>query len=361
MFGNVVANAPLALRALANEGIDERKWKKVTREVRRKERTVVKGQGRHGGQLMSIKDEFGLFFTAPAPVAPAFAPVGGATSEEQVEERLPVVLVISVEPSLSFPPPSTPNTADDFDPYTDRLLPPSVLSTFSSISTAYTTHAHRIRALHHRLLKSGVWEDPTTTCEAISYREWDGRERKEVVITFGPKWTRGDVLSAVGGWEKEETWWSVVDLEEERRERERESSAMSATTTTTSFSSWCAEDDHRASTDSDHIHELVASTFVLPSLDLVDSLTESTTSSSFYSHSPPPASESNWDDSTWSRSLPGLSIGEVEDDGHAWAEVEEEEGEVEHSEWQSSASSYEEGVQDFLFELDALRMREGTV
>ncbi|GAA5910955.1 uncharacterized protein JCM6883_000656 [Sporobolomyces salmoneus] len=154
VFENVVHNAPLALRALADQGkdgLDERKWRMIRKEIRKQERTHVKGKGAMIDSRRikeEIKNEFEQYFWAPH----------SAQIVEEEEEEEPLSLVLVLDPEMPFTSTSSSSTLP-FDP-TYRLLPTSVLTTLESISQSYTSHSHHLRSLINRLLAAGLLDDP---------------------------------------------------------------------------------------------------------------------------------------------------------------------------------------------------------
>lgn len=214
-FANVASNVPLALRALGGEGLDERKWRQVRREVRHQLRKDIKGKGRElstAERQQMRQAEFAAFFGTKAEEAvTAASELAESVVEVEVEAAVasPVVLLLPLEPALAL-------AADDVDSFDGpsssyRLLPDTVLSSLDAIQQAYATHANRVRALSNRLTRAGVFDDPATAVELVFVS--DGR--KEVHLTFGPKWTRRDVCQAAGGWRGAEgTFWEVLGGEE---------------------------------------------------------------------------------------------------------------------------------------------------
>ncbi|GAA6058167.1 hypothetical protein JCM3770_007039 [Rhodotorula araucariae] len=146
VWDNVVHNAPLALRALADQcdgGIDRRKWQRETAGIRRARRTNVKGKGRApaGWDAMEEKKrEFQRFFGVAA---------AGATVEANTAE--PVTLVLAIDPDFELAAPSTSADSSTF-----RVLSASALDSFASIASAYSAHAHRLRVVLNRLSAAGL-------------------------------------------------------------------------------------------------------------------------------------------------------------------------------------------------------------
>jgi len=179
VFENVIHNAPLAIRALADQGmgIDERKWRKIRREIRKNEKTDVKGKGAIEGQRMkeNIQDEFAQYFSVP-----------------QVAED-PVSLCLVLDPEIPFASTSSssplPAQSIDFDA-SYRLLPPSVLSVFEHFTQSYTSHANRLRSLINRLSSAGLLDDPSAL-ETGMYLDQNTGKRIWKVTFYDGFLTRG--------------------------------------------------------------------------------------------------------------------------------------------------------------------------
>ncbi|GAA5978258.1 hypothetical protein JCM10908_004289 [Rhodotorula pacifica] len=156
VFDNVMANAPLALRALADEGLDQRKRKRVRREVSKKERAVVKGKGKvMDSRLLTAEKraEFEHFFGAAAASATA-SHAASATEESTLAE--PVTLILAVDPELDLPVNATECGSSSPAPAPERILSPHLLSSFETITQAYTAHSHRLQAIVNRLSAAGL-------------------------------------------------------------------------------------------------------------------------------------------------------------------------------------------------------------
>lgn len=351
VFANVVQNVPLGLRTLGGVGVDERKWKGVRRGVRKEMKREGGEQMKNvgGSRLwMSKQAEMDLYFTAPATVTEVASEQ--AQDQEELPTRLPVVLIIDVEPELSFiSTSSSPSSSALLDP-TWRLLTPSVISHFSTITTSYESHAHRIRALHHRLLDAGVFDDQETQTSLEVWRAHDGREVKEVLVTFGAEWDVRDVRNVVGwtGGERAGQWCRVIDLEEERESRMRESEELASASEMTATS--CSEHEH----DSEEIHQAISSTFILP-----DPYSTSDTTSSLELSPPLSPSPSSCDDTlSWNdwdmQSASGVGVGgDYGEEACHWDDARELAAEEEQRIVSSGLSrSYEEEVRSFLGQLD---------
>ncbi|GAA6013156.1 hypothetical protein JCM11491_005199 [Sporobolomyces phaffii] len=155
VFENVVHNAPLALRALADQGsdgLDNRKWRRIRREIRRNEKTDIKGKGAIDSQRMkeNISADFAQYFSIPAQAA---EPVSLLLTLDP--EMTSLVQNAGPDASRSDAVPSS-SSPSEFDA-SYRLLPPSVLSVFQS----YSSHVHRLRGLVNRLSAAGILDDPS--------------------------------------------------------------------------------------------------------------------------------------------------------------------------------------------------------
>ncbi|GAA5896237.1 hypothetical protein JCM8208_001820 [Rhodotorula glutinis] len=158
VWDNVVHNAPLALRALADQvgdgGIDRRKWRAETASIRRKARTAVKGKGKAPVGFDALEDkklDFARFFGVAART-------DNVHESQQQQQAEPVTLVLAVDPDfdLAVPSPSTSTSAHP-DPLSSfRVLSPSALDSFATISSAYSTHAHHLRVVVNRLAAAGL-------------------------------------------------------------------------------------------------------------------------------------------------------------------------------------------------------------
>lgn len=352
----MVNNVPLGLRALGGVGVDERKWKGVKRGLRKemKKEGKQKENVRGSRLFMSKEAEMDLYFTAPALAEV----VVSSEQEQELPTRLPVVLVIDVEPELLFTSSSSsstpPSSSALLDP-TWRLLTPSVISHFSTITTSYESHAHRIRALHHRLLDAGVFDDPETQTSLEVWRAHDGREMKEVQVTFGREWDVRDVRNVVGwtGGESVGQWCRVVDLEEERESRMRESAELASSAESTVHS--CSEYEF----DSVQVHQVVSSTFILPDPHSSDNDTTSLLGAANSLELSPPLSPSpscddtlSWND--WDmQSASGVGVGgDYCEESCPWEDARELGEEEQRIESSGLSRSYEQEVRSFLGQLD---------
>lgn len=206
-MGNVIANIPLALRALADQDgvLDQRKWNRLGREVRRAAARKEKEKGK--GVAMSEARLAMRNARMTAELKEFFVAV------EQVTASAPSVLLsFPLEPELVF---DDAGSAFGSSAYAStsstsfRLITPSVLTSIDRIQDVYTDHARLIRALSNRLTAAGVFDDPGVKVE-LRFGD-DGY--KEVHITFPPCWSMQDVRQAAGAWDDlQSSWYSIVDL-----------------------------------------------------------------------------------------------------------------------------------------------------
>ncbi|GAA5948247.1 hypothetical protein JCM3775_000722 [Rhodotorula graminis] len=157
-WDNLVHNAPLALRALADQfgdgGIDRRKWRADTAGIRRAARTAVKGKGRAPAGFDALEDkklEFARFF--------GVAKAAHVDETQHHAAAEPVTLVLAVDPDfdLAVPSPAPSTSTSAHDPLSSfRVLSSSALDSFATISSAYSTHAHHLRVVVNRLAAAGL-------------------------------------------------------------------------------------------------------------------------------------------------------------------------------------------------------------
>ncbi|BGP13714.1 hypothetical protein JCM10213_007102 [Rhodosporidiobolus nylandii] len=199
VFDNVVHNAPLALRALSGQGIDERKWKKTSMEIRQKSRTDVKGKGRVDplAAAKEKRNEFALYFGG-APGAPASV---------EAEAAEPVVLTLAVDPDVDLP---VASSSSSLDPAYERLVTPSLLHSFSAITSAYSSHSHRLRAIINRLQHAGLLDDEIGATSGLAVDPFTGRRIWQVVFCDGLV-TRSRVERVIRG----ESWSALSENGEE--------------------------------------------------------------------------------------------------------------------------------------------------
>ncbi|KAK4705996.1 hypothetical protein P7C70_g193, partial [Phenoliferia sp. Uapishka_3] len=253
VLDNIIQNVPLGLRALVDaDGIDSRKWKKVKQGIRVKESTVVKGKGRAFPRAKEMKRiEFNSFFgsttvEAATSVVDEQAPVAAATNAT-------IALVFLLVPFLEFDP-STSETSPDF--LSHRILTPAVLHNLQYVQRAHETHAHRIHSLSNRLTQAGVFDDANITVELLFVNG-----EKMVEIRFPTAWTRADVEQACGDWRgTEPRWYDIVGGETGSTS---DSDGDGGLEEEFSFSSSSRDSDDFA------VHDDIASTFILPSVDHV--------------------------------------------------------------------------------------------
>ncbi|KAK4053735.1 hypothetical protein OIV83_001391 [Microbotryomycetes sp. JL201] len=340
VWSNIVANVPLGLRALGNEVgvLDDRKWNNVKRVARqRHKKQLHKNQSKVAralptGLFLSKRDEFDQFFIATTQSSKEDQPSTG------ISDRLPVCLIVRAEPDLTF--------AGEYesDPADLRLLSPGVVSHFQTITSAYTKHARRIKALHDNLIRAGAFDDPATRTSAVVWRDYDGREIKEVHVSFPLGWTVGDVRNAVGDWLLDSRWCTVIDLEHQ----EQTKMADVLFNAQDDFDSIRSDSIHSSRAESEDVHFDVVNTFVLPSVDM----------SSAHSLQLSSPSLSSSDQLAWDQhfSDPGsASISWSVDD------VEESSPWTDHPGTDHPAAplatSYEQSLHDFLHEIDLAQCR----
>ncbi|GAA6006417.1 uncharacterized protein JCM10292_002683 [Rhodotorula paludigena] len=152
-LNNVVANAPLALRAAVDcceEGLDARKWRAATSEMRRRQRAAGRSErerlaaacrGQH------VAQDFPTFFGMPlaAGLDVLSAPVLRHTT-----------LALALDPVLDLTAaPSSHDAASDA-----RILSPSTMALLDGVTSAYDSHTRHLRLVVNRLSTSGLL-DPT--------------------------------------------------------------------------------------------------------------------------------------------------------------------------------------------------------
>jgi hypothetical protein len=415
VFDNVVANAPLALRALADEGLDQRKWKRVKRDVAKKDRAALKGKGKAiDSRLLAAEKraDFERFFGVPSPrsvAAPDASPL--AASSSTAEESLlaqPVTLVLAIDPDFDLPIAAAANDSvgcgvSRADPAMQRILSPHLLASFEMITHAYSTHAHRLQAIINRLSAAGLLDpeiEATTLVDTISMadgvdfehvgrRVWkiafhDGlvtRSRVEHVVrgteplsdvdadeTVPPwarkvrSWTgRNSVTAGEGDW-----WWLVGGETPMDASMEEALSSFPTPTRSSSSSSSVASVD-------DVVARLVADTFVLPNppafapdLAFTDQSSMSPRASSVGSTGPHDEEQNLWfgvdsrnPSSAASEASAAAGASEVlatlDPAASAWAQVQETSSDATYSLF--SAEEERSGLEHFLEEVEDLQRR----
>lgn len=158
VFDNVVANAPLALRALADEGLDQRRWKRIRREISKQDRAAVKGKAKAiDSRLLAAEKraDFGRFFGAD--VGANALEASDAISGEAVLSE-PVTLILAIDPDfeLSVAATGVDCSASTPSASSHRVLSPQLLASFETITHAYSAHAHRLQAIINRLSAAGL-------------------------------------------------------------------------------------------------------------------------------------------------------------------------------------------------------------
>ncbi|GAA5868874.1 hypothetical protein JCM3774_006780 [Rhodotorula dairenensis] len=217
VFDNVVANAPLALRALADEGLDQRKWKRVRREISKQDRAAVKGKGKAlDSRLLAAEKRadferfFGAGVSAPTLVA----------SASFTEDATPVTLVLAIDPDFDVPLDATGVECSASTPSSpmQRVLSTELLASFESITLAYSAHAHRLQAIINRLSAAGLLDpeiDASTFVGAVRMSDGFGFEhvgRRVWKVTFNDGFiTRSRVEQVVLGTEPVTPVQAIVD------------------------------------------------------------------------------------------------------------------------------------------------------
>ncbi|KAK4058942.1 hypothetical protein OIO90_000388 [Microbotryomycetes sp. JL221] len=357
VWTNIVINVPLGLRAVGHDAVlDQRKWKRIkrqqTHEYVRKNKHIVTKQTLDQTLFLTKRQEFEHYFKPKQEIVTT-------TLLDKPSEvtRLPVVLVIQVEPDLSFV-----NEYDDpfesIEPSTFRILTPNVVSHFETITSTYSKHARRVKQLHDNLVRSGAFDHVGTTTSAVSWREYDGRETKQVHVVFGNGWTKGDVKNAIGQWLlydvefERDSWFKVIDLEEQEQERRR-NVLFDSEDTLSSAAPHESQDFDIKSQCSDDVcstHQNVVDTFLLPT---VNSSSHSDDDACSLSLSPTLSSASIVDDN-WNNDV-GVYNSISTFDNFTSLDTSQL---VDESPWSDTVSSnYEQGLHEFLRELDLVQSR----
>lgn len=368
VFENVVHNAPLALRALADhgrEGIDERKWRRLRREIREKERTDVKGKGiaiDHTDLRRELQKEFEQFFSAEGVASQANNAEATADALAIDSEVEPLALILVLDPEMPFsiaPPPPPSDALVDPSRELERLLPASVLTAFETVTDAYTTHSHRLRTIVNRLSAAGLLDDESASKGEMFYnhetgkRLWrvefgDGfltRSRLEDVVRGGrlaSRSRRNGASSTTECWQdKVESWTHTTDalgngygawwwIEggddgvgtlSPHSSFDLDHAASDVVSPIESFSSSRRSTQSRSSTSSTSTTPDETNSFVLPILDLSASSFETPSATASSLDLSPPLSPSMVSDSTtwWSAPISTqgghfLDTGDDEDD-----------------------------------------------
>ncbi|GAA5989923.1 hypothetical protein JCM5350_004966 [Sporobolomyces pararoseus] len=374
VFENVVHNAPLALRALADQGkdgLDERKWKKIRREIRKNEKTDVKGKGSIEGQRLkeNVGAEFAQYFSGPAQAAE------------------PISLLLVLDPEIPFASTSSsstalPSTSLEFDP-SYRLLPASVLSVLEHYTQSYSSHAHRLRGLINRLSAAGLLDDPSLIQAGMYLDSTSGKRIWKVTFLDGFL-TRNRIEGILRGyeggvgsmnWESKVSSWNKLGKGEGHWWW-----IEGGTTSSTNNISSIDLDTLSEPTPSTYLHSPVESTFFSPSssssqfpedqLDNSQSLVLPDPSSLEFSPPLSPSLEPTlWTSSSPSPSEFGFQGPEVQDFDaiESWSNVfEAEESCSSASGWTSRAESEigseeeMDGVKQFLQEVERERERLGA-
>ncbi|GAA5932730.1 uncharacterized protein JCM15063_002187 [Sporobolomyces koalae] len=216
VFENVVHNAPIALRALADQGkdgLDERKWRKIRREIRKHERTDVKGKGRIEVPRMqeNVSAEFAEYFGARALTQQR---QGSSSSAAE-----PISLFLVLDPEIAFA--STSSASTDSRPANAtfdasyRLLPTAALNLLEEFTQSYTSHANRLRGLINRLSAAGLLDDPLSLEASICVEQHSGKRIWKLVFKDGlltrsrlESVLRGTSANARTSWESKVSSWN---------------------------------------------------------------------------------------------------------------------------------------------------------
>ncbi|GAA5927711.1 hypothetical protein JCM1841_006016 [Sporobolomyces salmonicolor] len=397
VFENIVHNAPLGLRALADHamGIDDRKWRSVKREIRKSERTDVKGKGAFENSRERERErhaDFAKYFAGVEPAVEAEAEAGSGAES--------VTLYLVLDPELPFASTSSSaaasaSSAEAFEP-SYRLLPTSVVMAFTALTQSYTSHAHRLRALINRLSAAGLLDDPSSLEAGMCVDVDSGKRIWRVVFRDGFV-TRSRVESVLrsdeagggydgSGWEAKVTswnghraapgegeWWWIaggdsappsLDLDgvtDPAPSTYLYSPVSSVATTSSPFDDDDQDAPSRTSTPSQSLvlPDPISSSGSVSSLDLTPPLSPSLDA---------PSDWDAWDLHASSGSLssrPGspFASGLEAEDGDAracWAAESDEE--TASCSWSGESGEYEEedGVQQFLEEIERERERLGA-
>lgn len=413
VFDNVVANAPLALRALADEGLDQRKWKRVKRDVAKQDRAALKGKGKAiDSRLLAAEKraDFERFFGVPSArsvAAPDATPLAASSSTSEESLLLqPVTLVLAMDPDFDLPVGSAESSVGCHESQADaamqRVLSPHLLASFETITHAYSTHAHRLQAIINHLSAAGLLDpeiEASTLVGTISLsdgvdfehvgrRVWkiafhDGlitRSRVEHVVrgtephsdvradeTVPPwaakvrSWTgRNSVTAGEGDW-----WWLVGGETSIAASMEEAHSSFPTPSSLSSSSSAASVDDVVAC--------LVADTFVLPDppafapdLAFADQFGMASHASSIGSTGSNDQGQNLWlgVDSRNASSASGNAtsatagaevLATLDPATSAWAEVEEGSSDATYSLF--SAEEERSGLEHFLEEVEDLQRR----
>lgn len=191
VFDNVVANVPLALRALADEGLDQRKWKRVKRDVTRRERATRKAAVKSVDSRAfdaEKRAEFERFFGSVAAIGASVNGDALSVSGDAVATPIePVTLILAVDPDFELPLTSGPAPGDTVcgaflpDPVPERVLSPHALASFEIVTNAYASHAHRLRSIINRLSSAGLLDPEVGATSSVgTIRLGDGLDFDQV-------------------------------------------------------------------------------------------------------------------------------------------------------------------------------------
>lgn len=314
VFDNVVANVPLALRALADQGLDggldQRKWKRVRRGVQKKERET---RAPLAGKALVVdaaekRADFERFFGNVVADSDVVAEQAQAAAAAAAAAE-PVTLFLALDPDFELPTRSVPfGVACDEEgaspPSPDRILDQHTLASFEAITDAYTTHSHRLRALVNRLSSAGLLDPEIRAATSIEIFQdnpdhagrsvWkisfqDGlvtRSRVEDVLCGGvgletarsergedvPSWAhkvrswtgRNSLAAGQGAW-----WWigggfAEPDSDAVADQIESFATPVSSSISLEADSTPSVSVSSRASLDDEGVAHEIAATFVLP-------------------------------------------------------------------------------------------------
>jgi hypothetical protein len=303
VFQNIVHNAPLALRAFGNQ-VDGFDAKKLRREVRR---SIKRQQQQKQAKLEFPFAKSSSGFSSDVRLS-SLDLEGSSLSADDSDDffaSLPSPFMANV--SLNVPlEPSLPAGFDDFSQDSSRLLPRSFLASLRDIQEHLDVHRIRLRSLLDRLERAGCFDDENV-------RFWDPSGGM-LAIEFGGWWTATDVRQALGVWDGQKTWFDIID---HQSTPPREPLDLSCPT----------------------LHDIVADTFVLPSVAAIDS-------------PPPPTSSPS--PSTGIEMDYSLSDSESISDMSSWNKDMEYSSSSHLSSSFRSGSSYRSDVRAFLAQVEDL-------
>ncbi|KAH8923948.1 hypothetical protein BT69DRAFT_1296784 [Atractiella rhizophila] len=345
---NVVQNAPMWLRAAADEAGDMKGTGKSGNRRRRTLISIVKEEERRAAGL------------PPKQMEKYFAPAVVEESKEEMEVVEITTLTVPLEPSFTLGSGATTSAIHSV------LLPsPSSLVALHSV---YSIHSLRLYNLESKLRSAGLWDQ-------ADFVEWDFEAEGGKSMRMGWKkrknrdgqyvgLSKADVERKLGMWEGEERWFNLTTEQpapstsqsslrsvfEEPLEASScwvgcESSNPSRSSSELDFSGTdstidlLAFDGYASITQEEH--DLTSSTFRFPEPDLSFSSPELTPTQ----HSTPlllPEHESELDSLEFSSDSDGLM-------SRLTSGVQ-----TPRSEWMEGQESYQRGLREFLLNLDRL-------